>query len=259
MLTTTWLSRTSVGAGFALLLACSAPAHAISCLLVPLACVVPHRKYGEEMDGTIIAIRNHKTLYEVRENAAFEGNGFAGLENTQDWYVWFKVEHTLYQAWVSYNAVGMLYAYKPKRPEWIGKTIKLRFADKKVLGFTSAWVELRRPDGKDWELNVVSIVGPDGIDECGKFKLCPPQGKIDRPAREKEQLAAMQKAGKPSATDVAPEPVEIPVSPATPPAAASQSPATDSTGTEAVESKTSGSGSAAPTSEAPASAGPAAQ
>jgi hypothetical protein len=252
MLTTSCLRRASVGVWLALLLCTAGPAQAISCLLVPLACVVPHRKYGEELDGTILDIRNKKTIYESRENTAFEGNGFAGLENTQDWYVLFKVEHTVYQAWVSYNAVGMLYAYKPKRPEWIGKTIKLRFADKKVLGFTSAWVELRRPDGKDWELNVVSVVGPDGIDECGRFKLCPPQGKIDRPAREKEQLAALQKAGKPSATDVAPAPVEIPVSPAAAPAAATQSPDAASIGTTA---KATGSDAAAPTSEAPASTG----
>jgi hypothetical protein len=219
------LSRFLSGVLLVVLVASSGPAEAISCLLVPLACVVPHRKYGEEMDGTILDIRNTKTTHESLENAAYEGNGYAGLENTLDWYVWFKVEHTVYQAWVSYNAVGMLYAYKPKRPEWIGKTIKLRFADKKVLGFTSAWVELRRPDGKEWEMNVVSIVGPDGIDECGKWKLCPPQGKIDRPAREKEELAAMQRAGKRSATDVAPAPVNIPASPAAQAVPAAEPPA----------------------------------
>jgi hypothetical protein len=207
-------------------LAAAGPAEAISCLLVPLACVKPHRKYGEEMDGTVFRIRSTKTTYEAPETPVYEGNGFVGLENTKEYYVWFKVGQTVYQGYKYENAVGMITSYKPKNSDWYGRTVKLRFADKKVLGYTSAWVQLQRPDGKEWELNLVSIVGPDGINECSKWQYCPPQAKIDRAAREAEELASMQKAGKPSVTDVLPVEPASPAPPAAPPPAAPPAAAT---------------------------------
>jgi hypothetical protein len=103
--------------------------------------------------------------------------------------------------------------YKPKRDEWVGKTVKLRFRDQKWMGIKSSWVVFERgKKGKEWEFVLVSIIGPDGVDECSKWKLCPYQADVDREAREQEQLARLAQSGQKSATDVAP----MPAAPETP-------------------------------------------
>ncbi|HQX46697.1 MAG TPA: hypothetical protein PK555_04740, partial [Steroidobacteraceae bacterium] len=86
---------------------------------------------------------------------------------------------------------------------------------------TGVGAVVKRPDGDDWRLTIVQIYGPDGVSEC-KYgvQVCPPQAKIDRSAREAEQLARIQKSGGKSATDVPPAPVDIPAAPPSEPAPA---------------------------------------
>jgi len=202
------------------LLAVSLPAYAINCLWFPLSCLKPGKKFGEEIEGQVLDIRTSRTEhYEV--GPGFYGAGWSSMENTRTWYVWFKVSNTLYQSEMTQSMYNFI-SYKPKREDWIGKNVKLRFLDKNFMGFKTAWVHIKRPDGKEWETIVVSIVGPNGVDECNSLKYCKPQAEVDRLALEAEQLAALQKAGAKSAADVAPAPVEIPdAAPANAPAAAS--------------------------------------
>jgi len=212
-----------------ILMGAAEPAEAVSCLLFPLACVVPHRKYGEETQGLIIGIRNQRTIYRYTDGAPIhfwdDVNVHSPSDSHEQFAVWFRSGQTLYQAWVYYTVVGMATGYHPRREEWVGKTVKLRFGDKKIVGVNTPAVQFKRPDGKEWELGIISIVGPDGIDEC-KHYFCPLQAKVDRAAREAEQLARLQKAGQRSATDIAPEsttaPVDAPAGDAAAPAPAGE-------------------------------------
>lgn len=197
------------------LLAFTVPAYAVSCLLFPLACLKPKKKYGEEMEAVVLDLRSQRTdAYEVR--VAGGGDVYMGpsvvanpLQNKRAWYIWFKVGETLYQAERDETVLQMAYK-KPKREDWVGKTVKMRFKDQKWMGLKSSWVVFDRGKGKDWEFVLISIVGPDGINECSKWKLCPYQAEVDREAREQEQLAKLAKEGKKSASDVAPMPVDMP-------------------------------------------------
>ena len=184
-------------------MAVSGPAEALSCLLFPLSCLAPKRKYGEETEGKIEYIGNRQTTYYYTDGSPFhvldDMNFNTPLDSHEIWTVWFRSGQTRYQAWVYYSAVGMATGYHPKRPDWVGHTVKLRFVDKKILGINTPAVQFKRPDGKDWELGIIDIVGPDGINEC-KAHFCPLQAKVDQPAREAEQLAKLQKAGTDSAT-----------------------------------------------------------
>jgi hypothetical protein len=190
-------------------------AQAASCLLFPLSCLKTKRKYGEETEGTILDIRRSRTVYQVCPGC----DPYSPLQNSQEWGVWFKVGETMYQGWRHETIVGMALSFKPKRDEWIGKPRKLRFTDKKILGIKEPAVQFQRSDGDWWELSVVSIVGPDGIDECKNWR-CPMQAKVDREEREAEQLARLKKQGKQSATDVQPGPAVVPEAPETPAAPA---------------------------------------
>jgi hypothetical protein len=194
------------------LLAFTVPAYTASCLLFPLSCLKPKKKYGEEMEAVVLDLRSTRTdAYEMRVNT---GEVVANpLQNTRAWYIWFKVGETLYQAERDETVLQMAYK-KPKREDWVGKTVKLRFRDQKWMGLKSSWVVFDRGKGKEWEFILISIVGPDGIDECSKWKLCPYQAEVDREAREQEQLAKLAKEGKRSASDVAPMPVDEPETPA---------------------------------------------
>jgi hypothetical protein len=181
------------------------PAYAASCLLFPLSCLKPKKKYGDEMEAVVLDLRSTRTdAYEMRVNT---GEVVANpLQNTRAWYIWFKVGETVYQAERDETVLQMAYK-KPKREDWVGKTVKLRFRDQKWMGLKSSWVVFDRGKGKEWEFVLISIVGPDGIDECSKWKLCPYQAEVDREAREQEQLAKLAKSGQKSATDVKPMPV----------------------------------------------------
>lgn len=202
------------------LLAFTLPAYAASCLLFPLSCLKPKKKYGEEMEAVVLNLSGKQTdYYHVTADSTYVG---PGLDTTRQYYIWFKVGETLYQAQRDETILQM--GYKPKREDWVGKTVKLRFRDQKWMGMKSSWVVFERgKKGKEWEFVLVSIVGPDGIDECSKWKLCPYQADVDREAREQEQLAKLAKEGKRSATDVAPMPVEESETPA-PEAAADAAP-----------------------------------
>lgn len=186
------------------LLAFTMPAYAVSCLLFPLACLKPKKKYGEEMEAVVLNLSGKQTdYYHITADSTYVG---PGLDTTRQYYIWFKVGETLYQAQRDETILQM--GYKPKREEWVGKTVKLRFRDQKWMGMKSSWVVFERgKKGKEWEFVLVSIVGPDGIDECSKWKLCPNQAEVDREAREQEQLAKLAKSGQKSATDVQPMPV----------------------------------------------------
>jgi hypothetical protein len=196
------------------LMAVTVPAHALSCLLFPLGCLVPKHKYGEEQEATVLNISRHTIEYVQISGYT---DPYSSMQNSQTWYVWFRSGNTLYQAYHYETIVGMVTGYHPKRPEWIGKTIKMRFSDRKVLGTITVLAELMRPDGKYWDLIVTSIVGPDGVDECkhGLKEFCPPQAKVDRAAREAEQLEKIKKTGAKSAVEVAPGPAEEAVPPPT--------------------------------------------
>jgi hypothetical protein len=191
------------------------PAYAVSCLLFPLSCLKPKKKYGDEMEAVVLDLRSQRTdAYEVRVPSG--GGVYMGptvvadpLQNKRAWYIWFKVGETLYQAERDETVLQMAYK-KPKREDWVGQTVKLRFKDQKWMGLKSSWVVFDRGKGKDWDFVLISIVGPDGIDECSKWKLCPYQADVDREAREQEQLAQLGKTGARSASDVAPMPVNLP-------------------------------------------------
>ena len=223
------------GAGVLLtgLLFVSLPAHAISCLIFPLSCLKPHKKFGEETEALVLDISTRKTEhYEVHCYSGYGSAdgcgpammGWSALNNSKDIYVWFKVGDTLYEGWhQNTGMIASLVGYTPKRAEWVGKSLKMRFYDEKFLGIAGVGAIFKRPDGDDWRLTIVQIYGPDGVSEC-KYgvQVCPPQAKIDRNARETEQLSRVQKSGGKSATDVQPAPVEIPAAP--PPAAPSAPP-----------------------------------
>lgn len=201
------------------------PAYAASCLLFPLSCLKPKKKYGEEMEAVVLDLRSRRTdAYEMRVNT---GEVVANpLQNKRAWYIWFKVGETLYQAERDETVLQMAYQ-KPKRGDWVGKTVKLRFRDQKWMGLKSSWVVFDRGKGKEWEFVLISIVGPDGIDECSRWKLCPYQAEVDREAREQEQLAKLGKSGKKAATDVAPMPVDLPELPDVPAPEAGSPPAAE--------------------------------
>jgi hypothetical protein len=136
--------------------------------------------------------------------------GSSTLNDSEVFYVTFKVGETIYEAeHRNDNAFSMMFGYKVKRADWVGKTLKMKFVDGKFLGIPMVNAIFKRPgDGKDLRLNVASIIGPDGVDECKMTAVCPPQAKVNRAAREAEQLEKVRKAGGKSATDVAPAPVD---------------------------------------------------
>ena len=189
------------------LIAFSVPAFAMSCLIFPLSCLKSKKKYGDEMETTILDIRKRRT-------DAYDVNIYTGavtadpLQNTRTWYIWFKVGETLYQGERDETILQM--GYTPKREDWVGKKTTLRFRDKKWLGMKGAEVVFKKENGKEWSFGILSIVGPDGIDECKGHIFCPQQAEVDRPAREQEQLAKLGKAGAKSATEVEPAPIEEP-------------------------------------------------
>jgi len=212
------------------LLAFAIPAHAVSCLLFPMACLKPRKKYGEEMEALVLDLRSQRTdAYEMRipsGGGVMQGPMMVAnpLQNKRAWYIWFRIGDTLYQAERDETVLQMAYK-KPKREDWVGKTVTLRFRDQKWMGIKSAWAVFDRGRGKEWEFVLVSIVGPDGIDECRGRLMCPYQAEVDREAREREQLARLAKAGQKSASEVAPMPDDLPEEAAEPETAAVAEPA----------------------------------
>jgi len=192
------------------LYAFSLPAHAVSCLLFPLSCLKPSKKFGEELEARVLQISSEKTEnYELWADGTVR-RGWSMLGDKQDIYVWFKVGDTLYQGWhQNTGAIAVMTGYKPKREQWIDHTFKMRFYDETFMGIDGVGAMFKRPDGDEWRLTIISIIGPDGVNECKMSRqVCPPQAKVDRAAREAEELANVQKAGGRSATDVAPMPVD---------------------------------------------------
>ncbi len=211
----TTLSRRIAGPLAIGLLSFSMPALAVSCLLFPLSCLKPKKKYGEETEALVLDLRSTRTdAYEVRVNTG--GGVYDGpmvvanpMQNKRAWYIWFKVGETLYQAERDETVLQMAYK-KPQRADWVGKTVPMRFLDKKWMGMKGAQVVFKRDKGKEWDFVLVSIIGPDGIDECAGRVFCPQQAEVDRDAREEEQLAKLGKSGAKSASDVAPMAVDLP-------------------------------------------------
>lgn len=205
--------RRAAAALLAGMLVVSVPAYALSCLLFPLSCLKPSKKFGDELEARVLDISSTKTEYLEVNSYGQVHSGWSALNNSQDFYVWFKVGETLYEGWhQNTGMIASMVGYKPKRAEWVGKTFKMRFYDEKFLGIAGVGALFKRPDGDDWRLTIIQIYGPDGVPEC-KFgiQVCPPQAKIDRAAREAEQLARLQKTGGKSATDVLPAPVDVPL------------------------------------------------
>jgi hypothetical protein len=189
------------------LLVAAGSAHAgASCLLFPLSCLAPQKKYGEEVEAKILGISKlHTDVY-----ARSYSNGYvptpSPLENTRDYFVAFQVGMTRYIAWREDTVVqmaGMLGGYTPKPERWIDKTIKMRFMDENWMGLKTPVAAFKTPEGKEWKLVIIDIIGPDGVDECPPalgFKQnmghCKPQAKVDRAAREQEILGKMKAEGK---------------------------------------------------------------
>ncbi len=187
-----------------------------ACLLFPLSCLAPSKKYGEEQDALVLSISGRKTEHYERSSASgLVVRGASSLNDSLELYFWFKVGQTLYYGEHVYsNVFSAGLAYKPKAQEWIGKTLKMRFVDTKQLGIPGVRALFKRPgDGKEYEVDIIQITGPDGKDECKWGARCPPQAKVNRAAREAEQLEALKKSGGKSATDVEPAYEELQDSP----------------------------------------------
>lgn len=193
------------------LLCVTVPAHAISCLVFPLSCLKSKKKYGDEEEGTVLKI---SSVLEDHYVIAPGGVRSHAIENKKFTYVSFVVGRTHYVAEDVDTILTM--AAIPKPAEFIGHPVKLRFMDEKWMGIDGAGVLLKRPNGKEWKLTLISIIGPGGIDECAGRMLCPPQAKVDREAREAQVAAAPAPAaaGTPAAALAA-----SPVAPAAPEAA----------------------------------------
>lgn len=177
-----------------------------SCLLFPLSCLVPQKKYGEEVEAKVLAISTlHTDVYARSYSNVFIPTP-RPLENTREYFVAFQVGMTRYIAWKEDTVVqmaGMLGGYTPKRERWIDQTVKLRFMDENWMGLKTPVAAFNTPEGKKWKLAIIDIIGPDGVDECPPafgFKQnmgrCKPQAKFDRAAREQEILAKMKAEGK---------------------------------------------------------------
>lgn len=206
----------------ACLLAFTLPAYAMSCLIFPLSCLKPKKKYGEDMEAVVLDLRGQQTeVYDV-------GPGYVHgtLDTTRAWFIWFKVGETVYQARRDETLLQM--GYKPERDEWVGQTVKVRFLDKKFMGMKSAWAVFERSKKKEWPFVLVSIIGPDGVDECAGRFSCPQQAEVDRAAREEEQLAKLKESGATSAANVEPMPVVVKEEPDAVASADATVPATES-------------------------------
>jgi hypothetical protein len=191
-----------------LLLAEVPVAQAISCLIFPLSCLKPKKKYGEEVEAKVLGISTvHTDAYVTTITPYGSNTSPSPLENTREFYVSFQVSQTRYIAWKKDTVVqmaGILGGYNPKREEWVGHTVKMRFMDETDFGLFKAPVAVfKTPKGKDWQLVVISIVGADGVDECPPFfgfkqnmGHCALQQKIDRGKREDEIAAKLQAEGK---------------------------------------------------------------
>ena len=191
-----------------LLGAASSACAGASCLLFPLSCLAPSHKYGDEVEATVLGI--DKTFTEVYVTTFYTDHTTVNvphpLDNTREYYVSYQVGQTRYVAWKKDTVVqmaGMLGGYTPKREKWVGKQVKLRFMDEDWMGLKTPVAAFKTPEGKEWKLVIVSIVGPDGVDECPPaFGLavnlghCKPQHDIDRPQREAEILAKLKADGK---------------------------------------------------------------
>lgn len=183
-------------------------AQAVSCLIFPLSCLKPKKKYGEEVEAKVLGISTVHTNAYVTTITAYGSNTAPDpLDNTREFYISFQVGQTRYMAWKKDTVVqmaGILGGYNPKREEWVGKTVKMRFMDETDFGLFKAPVAVfKTPKGKDWQLVVISIVGADGVDECPPFfgfkqnmGHCALQGNIDRGKREDEIAAKLQAQGK---------------------------------------------------------------
>jgi hypothetical protein len=189
------------------LLAAAGTAHAgASCLLFPLSCLAPQKKYGEEVEAKVLTISSLRTDVYARNYSNAYVPTPQPLDSTREFFVGYQVGMTRYIAWKKDTVVqmaGMLGGYTPKPERWIDKTVKLRFMDENWMGLKTPVAAFKTPEGKEWKLVVVSIIGPDGVDECPpafgfeqNMGRCKPQAGLDRAAREQEILAKMKAAGK---------------------------------------------------------------
>jgi hypothetical protein len=186
-------------------------AEAVSCLIFPLSCLKTKKKYGDEVDATVISIdTDHTKVVYLSVPSVYDQMGMVGLQsspldNTREYFVSFQVGMTRYVAWKKDTVVqmaGVLGGYTPKREEWVGHTFKMRFVDENWLGIKAPTAVFKTPKGKEWKLVIVDIIGPDGVDECKPYfglemnlGHCQQQADIDRSKREEEILAALKEKG----------------------------------------------------------------
>jgi hypothetical protein len=177
-----------------------------SCLLFPLSCLAPHKKYGEEIDALVLGISSlHTDIYTRNLSDGYVLRP-SPLDNTREFFVGFQVGMTRYVAWKKDTVVqmaGLFGGYTPKPEKWNGKTVKMRFMDENWMGLKTPVAAFKTPEGKEWKLVIIDIIGPDGLNECPPFLgfeqnmgHCKPQADVDRAAREQEILAKMKAEGR---------------------------------------------------------------
>ena len=110
--------RRAAAALLAGMLVVSVPAYALSCLLFPLSCLKPSKKFGDELEALVLDMSSTKTEYlEVNcysgygsaDGCGLVHAGWSALNNSQDFYVWFKVGETLYEGW--HQNTGMIASF----------------------------------------------------------------------------------------------------------------------------------------------------
>lgn len=133
----------------------------IVCLALPLSAGKKDREY---LDGTLLDEEKERK-YQVTH---YINTGDVDVKQYQEFHFTVQVGRVAY--------VGMLkrtniFQYNPKSADWTpNKPVKVRFEKKGALGLRTTLMYIQRPDGKEIETEVVSIIDDNGNQLCGHFK-----------------------------------------------------------------------------------------
>ena len=132
----------------------------VACLAVPLFAGKKDREY---LDGVLLDEERQKKI-----QVTHHLGGDVDLKNYQDFYFTVHVGRVNYVGVIRRNNI---FQYNPKSADWPpNKPVKVRFEKKGGLGLRTTLMYIQRPDGKEIETEVVSIIDDDGNQLCGKFK-----------------------------------------------------------------------------------------
>lgn len=132
----------------------------VVCLALPLFAGKKDREY---LDGVLLDEQKQKKL-EVTHHI----NGDVDLRNYQEFYFAVHVGRVTYVGTIRRNYI---FQYAPKNSDWPpNKPVKVRFEKKGALGLRTTLMYVLRPDGKEIETEVISIIDDDGNQLCGKYK-----------------------------------------------------------------------------------------